>query len=130
MAQQPDLRPVGSRTVLIIEDDPTVLDLIRSVLVDDGLSVETALNGQAALDHDGQSAPDVCVLDMYLPGINGAELVDGLRAKYGSNLPILVTSASIVPNVAHELGAYEYLPKPFDLDQLVAAVQRGLSRNL
>ncbi len=117
-----------SGKILVIDDDETILDLIRAVLQEEGLEVEGALTGQEALDADGSSTPDVCVLDMFLPGINGAPLVAGLRAKYGQGLPILVTSASIVDQEARQLGAYEYLPKPFDLEELLAAVRRGLIR--
>lgn len=111
--------------MLVVDDDETILDLIGAILAEDGLVVEQALDGEDALNCDGP--PDLCVLDMFLPGIRGAELADALRAKYGKDLPILVTSASIVAQEARDLGAYEYLPKPFDLEDLLAAVRRGLA---
>lgn len=116
------------RRILVIDDDATILDLIRAVLLEDGHTVEVALNGTEALARDGADPPEVCVLDMFLPGISGPELVVALRDKYGHSLPILLTSASIVEREAAQLGAYEYLPKPFDLEELLAAVRRGLIR--
>src|ERR1044071_5658952 len=90
----------GNRRILVIDDDATILELIRAVLTDEGLNVETALSGQEALSTDSEQPPDVCVLDMFLPGISGPELVAQLRARFGAGLPILLTSASIVEREA------------------------------
>ncbi|HLG72023.1 MAG TPA: response regulator [Chloroflexota bacterium] len=113
------------RRILVIDDDATILDLIRAVLLEEGHDVDVALNGAEALAKDSRP-PEVCVLDMFLPGISGPDLVTALRDKFGQDLPILLTSASIVEREAEQLGAYEYLPKPFDLEELLGAVRRGL----
>ena len=111
--------------ILVIEDDPTIVELIRALLTEEGYGVCVAGSGQQALDA-GYPVPALVVMDMYIPGLRGSELADRLRASYGAELPILVISASNVDGEAHKLGAYEYLPKPFDLDKLLAAVRRGL----
>jgi DNA-binding response OmpR family regulator len=113
--------------VLVIDDDPTILELIRAILSEEGYVVDAALTGKAALADGNAPTPAVVVLDMYLPGISGAELVEALRVRYGHNLPIMLTSASTVDDEAQALGAYEYLPKPFDLEELLASVRRGLT---
>jgi len=112
-------------TILVIEDDVTIVELIRALLVEEGYRVRVATSGPQALAGE-HPAPALVVLDMYVPGLSGSELADRLRASYGAELPILVISASNVDGEAHKLGAYEYLPKPFDLDKLLAAVRRGL----
>jgi DNA-binding response OmpR family regulator len=112
--------------ILVIDDDPTILELMKAILDDEGYAVEAALTGKDALQDGSGPPPALVVLDMFVPGISGAELADALRARYGPQLPILITSASSVDQEAHALGAYDYLPKPFDLDELLAAVRQGL----
>ncbi|HEX6511542.1 MAG TPA: response regulator [Chloroflexota bacterium] len=113
--------------ILVVDDDSTIVDLIKAVLADEGFAVTTALDGREALDGRSEGPPDLVVLDMFLPTMSGEEVADALRAKYGPDLPILVTSASKVDVEAQALGAYENLPKPFDLEELLAAVRRGLA---
>ena len=118
----------GRGRILVIDDDPTILELIKAILMEDGHTVDAALTGDAVLGRDGaMPAPDLVVLDMFLPGTSGGELAEALRARYGTELPILVTSASSVDGEARALGAFECLPKPFELDELLEGVRRGLS---
>ena len=120
-------KPSGRARILVIDDDPTILELIKAILKDEGHSVNAALTGEDVLADGAIPAPDLLVLDMFLPGISGRELAEALRARYGQDLPILVTSASSVDREARALGAYECLPKPFELDELLAGVRQGLS---
>jgi DNA-binding response OmpR family regulator len=120
-------KPSGRARILVIDDDPTILELIKAILKDEGHSVNAALTGEDVLADGAIPAPDLLVLDMFLPGISGRELAEALRARYGQDLPILVTSASSVDGEARALGAYECLPKPFELDELLAGVRQGLS---
>ena len=117
----------GQARVLVIDDDLTILELIKAILMEDGHEVVTALSGDAVLNDGALPAPDLVVLDMFVPGISGAELAQALRARFGRDLPILVTSASSVDGEARALGAYECLPKPFELEELLAGVRQGLS---
>lgn len=117
----------SSERVLVIEDDQTIVELIRVVLTDEGYDVSVAATGDQALDSASPEKPAMVVLDMYVPGASGKLLTDGLRGKYGQDLPVLLVSASNVDGEAQELGAYEYVAKPFDLDDLLAAVRRGLA---
>jgi CheY-like chemotaxis protein len=115
------------RRVLVIDDDATIVGLIKTVLSDEGYDVAGALHGQQALRLDGPP-PDLVVLDMYIPGLlSGASLADALRAKYDRDLPILVMSASNVAKEAKALGAVSYLAKPFDLVALLEAIRLALS---
>ena len=116
-----------SNLVLVIEDDTTIVELLRAVLTDEGYDVRVAASGDQALDNPSPIAPAVTVLDMHVPGASGKQLADGLRAKYGADLPILLVSASNMDEEALTLGAYEYVSKPFDLEDLLAAIRRGMA---
>jgi DNA-binding response OmpR family regulator len=110
----------------VIDDDPTILQLIKDVLTDEGFTVEAEPSGVKALEMAHAARPDLVVLDMYIPGLSGRPLVQALRRRFGAGLPVLLTSASSMDDEVEGIGAYECLPKPFDIDELLAAVRRGL----
>ena len=118
--------PITAAPVLVVDDDRTILELVRTVLTDEGLEVVGALDGCQAMSRCREARPALVVLDMYIPGLSGAELARELRRVAGDKLPILVMSASSVDQQARALGAFRYLPKPFDLTDLLAAVHEGL----
>jgi DNA-binding response OmpR family regulator len=96
-------------------------------LEDEGFEVETAADGGQALDHARRRAPALVVLDMRLPVANGTAVAGGLRAILDEPPPILlITADDRGESKARHIGAYAFLPKPFDLDDLLALVQRGL----
>ena len=126
-----DASPTGETpspaSILVIDDDPQMRRVIRAALEDEGLTVETAADGPQALARGARRTPTLVVLDMSLPGIAGADVASRLRTAHGEALPILVITADGRPaEKARQVGAYAYLTKPFDLDALLAAVQRGL----
>jgi DNA-binding response OmpR family regulator len=113
--------------VLVVDDDPPMRQAIRWALEDEGLEVETAADGQQAVDLARQRRPSLVVLDIRLPVLDGFTVADELRAVHGPGLPILAISADGRITVkARRLGAYAHLAKPFELDELVLAVRRGL----
>ena len=113
--------------VLVVDDDPQVRQFIREVLEDEGLAVETAADGRQALDLIAQRPPALVVLDITLPVLGGVDLADRLRAALGNGLPILVITADgNATQKAEQVRAYAHLRKPFAMDDLLAAVRRGL----
>jgi DNA-binding response OmpR family regulator len=124
-AQRNGHAAAGPPRILVIDDDPTILEMLRTILTEEGFHADAALTGEDALNSPPR-AIDLIVLDMFLPGASGPELAERLRKKYGAEVPILVTSASPVEGESRALGAYEYLPKPFELVDLAAAIRRGL----
>lgn len=111
-------------TILVVEDDPAVRMVIELAVESDGLSVHGEGNGRRALDWLEKNQPAIVVLDLDLPGVNGAEIAQAVRARYGEKLPILVTSG--LPNcrqIANKIGATGCLAKPFDLDVLTHFVR-------
>jgi two-component system alkaline phosphatase synthesis response regulator PhoP len=117
------------RVVLVVDDDLEIRESVRWFLEDEGLTVETAADGQQALDQATRARPALVVLDMGLPILTGEEVAAGLQAAYAEPPPILVmTAAGRAADAARRVGAYAYLDKPFDLDDLAEKVWRALGR--
>lgn len=117
---------MAARRVLIIEDDPGVRWMLADVLGQNGYDVDTALDGQQALDKLAGPVPDLITLDLNMPVLDGVEVAHHIHGAPGwSTVPILILSAKHdAPDWAKKLGAVAYLQKPFDLKSLVAAVDR------
>jgi DNA-binding response OmpR family regulator len=117
--------------VLLVEDDAVLADGLSRVLQASGMQVELAADGLAADQLLQRSAPAVAVLDIGLPGIDGFEVVRRLRAR-GSNLPVLLLTArdAVEDRVRGlEMGADDYLVKPFATAELVARIRALARRN-
>lgn len=117
--------------ILVVDDDPRITDLLRRILAYEGYSVAVAASGTAALMRTLERAPDLIILDIMLPGIDGLEVARRLRAA-GDNVPILMLTArdAISDRVKGlETGADDYLVKPFANEELAARVKAILRRN-
>ena len=115
--------------VLVVDDDPDMLRVIRGVLEDEGLAVTTAADGARALALAAERAPDLAVLDVGLPVLNGHQVAAGLRDLFGGAFPVIaITADGHAAEKARHMRAYVGLRKPFELNDLVAEVWRGLGR--
>ncbi|TXK17655.1 response regulator transcription factor [Homoserinibacter sp. GY 40078] len=122
---------LSDRRVLVVEDDPTVLEVASAYLESAGYLVEVATDGFAALEAVAARRPDLVVLDRMLPGIDGAEVCRRIRAS--STVPvILLTAMSATEDRIDglEAGADDYLAKPFSPRELVLRVQSILRRSV
>jgi DNA-binding response OmpR family regulator len=120
---------MGQR-VLVVDDDPTVSDVVRRYLEREDFSVRLAGDGQAALDAYRQERPDLVVLDLMLPGIDGLEVCRRLRGQ-DPGLPIIMLTALGEESdrvLGLEIGADDYVTKPFSPRELVLRVQSVLRR--
>ncbi len=119
----------GAPRVLVVDDEQTILDLVRGYLEREGMAVEARSDGAAGLDAVRELAPDVVVLDVMLPGLDGFEVCRRLRA-FSDAYVIMLTARSeeIDRVVGLSVGADDYLVKPFSPRELVARIKALLRR--
>jgi DNA-binding response OmpR family regulator len=115
--------------VLVVDDEEPILDLARGYLEREGWSVRTATDGDAALESARQEPPDVVVLDLMLPGVDGVEVCRRLRV-FSDAYVVMVTAKSeeIDKLVGLAVGADDYLTKPFSPRELVGRIRAMLRR--
>ncbi len=115
------------KSVLLIEDEPNIIEAIRFVLEQDGWSVETHSDGVDAVEHAAAVNPDVLILDLMLPNKSGFDILRDLRALPAfANLPILMLTAKGQAKdreTAEASGVTKFMTKPFANQDLLAAVR-------
>src|SRR4030042_3467156 len=120
----------GSMTrILVVEDEEGIAAFLRRGLILTGYEVDVAYDGESALSRARDQMPDLVILDLMLPGLDGVEVCRRLRA--ASDVPIVVlTARDAVSDKVQGLaaGADDYLPKPFAFDELLARVRAALRR--
>jgi CheY-like chemotaxis protein len=115
------------RPILVIDDDPAILETVASALRDEGYEVETAIHGGEGLTVIDRRVPALVLLDMRMPVMDGWSFARALRER-GVDLPIVVmTATQDTRRWASEIGATEHLSKPFDLLDLLDVVERVYS---
>jgi len=115
--------------ILVVDDDPEILSVVRRGLAYEGYSIDTAADGAEALGKAREREPDLVILDVMMPGMNGIEVAKRLRQ--GGDVPILMLTAkgTVADKVAGlGSGADDYLVKPFAFDELLARVKALLRR--
>ncbi|HEX2172588.1 MAG TPA: response regulator transcription factor [Dehalococcoidia bacterium] len=116
-------------TILVVDDEPSILDLARLYLEKDGFRVVTATDGDQALQKHKELRPDLLVLDLMLPEVDGLEVCR--RIRQSATTPILMLTArndDVDKIVGLELGADDYMTKPFNPRELTARVKAILRR--
>src|SRR5262249_2103138 len=116
--------------ILVVDDDPHITDLVRRILAYEGYSLAVAATGDEALARTLERPPDLIVLDIMLPGVDGLEVTRRLRAA-GDNVPILLLTAKDAISDRVEglhTGADDYVIKPFAPEELLARVEALLRR--
>ena len=117
------------KTVLVVEDEPQIAQIVRDYLQHAGFAVLTAADGAEALALGRERTPDLLVLDLGLPGMDGLDVVRGLRG--WTPVPIVVLSgrgSEAAKVEALDLGADDYLTKPFGMDELFARLRAAMRR--
>lgn len=116
--------------ILVVDDDPGIVSLLKRGLTYEGYKVDTAADGPEALAKAREREPDLVILDIMMPGIDGIEVSKRLRQ--AGDVPILMLTAkgTVADKVAGlDSGADDYLVKPFDFDELLARIRALLRRH-
>ena len=117
------------KTVLVVEDEPRIAQIVRDYLQHAGFGVVTTADGQEALSLASQQRPDLVVLDLGLPRLDGLEVARRLRRE--NDIPIIMLTARVEESdrlIGLEVGADDYVTKPFSPRELVARVRAVLRR--
>ena len=119
-------------TVLVVDDDVKLLKMLRRTLVYEGFDVVTATDGQGALEQVDTQRPDVVVLDWLMPGLDGIQVIERLRATHDETMVLMLTARDAIEDRVEglESGADDYLVKPFAPAELLARVHALLRRSV
>ncbi len=120
-------QPSGSNVVLVVDDDPDILEALSEILEAEGFEIRRARNGKEALERLEPDPPNLILLDLMMPVMDGWEFAQRMRQRPRvSSIPIIVLSADRnVGNKAAEIGAMGHLAKPFELNDLLEMVRRA-----
>ena len=125
---------MAKENILIVDDEEDVLELVRFNLEKNGYKVETAVSGEEAIAKARTKLPDLIILDLMLPGIDGLEVCKKLKSDSKTeNIPVIMLTAKIEEAdivTGLELGAQHYITKPFSPKVLVARVRRILQKTI
>src|SRR3989454_11109876 len=128
---KPAPEPAASRSprVLVVDDEPSIVDFIRLGLQDEGFLVQTAPDGQAALRLISEFRPHVVVLDIMMPKLDGLAVAAAIRGNKDTGVIILSAKDEVADRIKGlEVGADDYLGKPFDFGELLARIRAVMRR--
>ena len=117
------------KKVLIVDDEPELANLLKFLMEDEGFSVDIEYNGESALSYVQNNRPDVVILDIMLPKMNGFDVCNQIRRF--TTIPVLILSAKMQSEdiiKGLEIGADDYMTKPFNHRELVIRIKKILSR--
>jgi DNA-binding response OmpR family regulator len=119
-----------TKVILVVEDEPNILDPLEFLLERNGFSVESVVDGAAACRWLEQTTPDLILLDVMIPNIDGFEVLRSVRARHsGTELPVVMLSAKgqVADRLkAQALGANDFITKPFSNEDLIQRIRHHL----
>jgi CheY-like chemotaxis protein len=121
----------AGKTVLIVDDEFGILEVLESILSDAGFKVTTAVNGQDALVHLQDNVPDLVIVDYMMPLLNGAGVIEAMRANGRlSAVPVILISALPERTISERCVGYQaFVRKPFKSERLMEEVSRLLDHS-
>ncbi len=116
--------------ILVVDDEKNIRSVLEGILKDEGYRVRTAPTGEELLRQVAQATPDLVILDVWLPGIDGLQALEEMKQQY-PDLPVIMISGHSTVEAAvkaTKLGAYDFIEKPLSLEKTILAVQNALDR--
>ena len=122
----------AGKTILIVDDEFGILEVLESILSDAGFKVTTAVNGQDALVHLQDNVPDLVIVDYMMPLLNGAGVIEAMRANGRlSAVPVILISALPERTISERCVGYQaFVRKPFKSERLMQEISRLLDHSL
>lgn len=118
------------KRILVVDDDEALRRLVERTLGLEGYTVETVTSGQEAIERVRESPPDLVLLDVMLPDIDGKVVLQQLREEGHDKLPVVIFTAGVVPpDELAALGGITIVPKPFDLDDFLATIRNQFPKH-
>jgi len=118
-------------SILIIDDEQSIRDSLTGILQDEGFNPMTAANGEEALGRMRDERPDLILLDIWMPGMDGLETLTRIRDFYPEQLVIMMSGHGTIETAvrATKLGAHDFIEKPLSLEKLLLSIQNALKLN-
>ncbi len=119
-------------TIMVVDDEENILDTLSGILEDEGHHVITASSGESALVKYAESSPDLVLLDVWMPGMDGIDTLKSLKKKNKDVCVIMISGHSNIDTAVHaiKLGAYDFLEKPLSLDKVLILITRALEKRV
>ena len=116
-------------SILIVDDEPSILQSLSGLLSDEGFAVSTAVNGYEALKAIEAESPDLVLLDIWMPGIDGIETLKEIKKENPNIQVIIITGHGTIETAvkATKLGAYDLIEKPLSIDKVIVAINNALN---
>lgn len=116
-------------TILIVDDEPSIVQSLSGLLIDEGFEVTTAGNGYEALQQIESNAPDLVLLDIWMPGIDGLETLQEIKKGHPHTQVIMVTGHGTIETAvqATKFGAFDFIEKPLSIDKVIVAINNALN---
>ena len=117
-----------ARTILVIDDEKSILQSLEGILVDEGFDVQSESSGARALERIGEVMPDLVLLDIWMPGIDGIETLVKLKEAYPHLKVIMMSGHGTIETAvkATRLGAYDFIEKPLSLEKVLLSINNAL----
>ncbi|UCG99902.1 MAG: sigma-54-dependent Fis family transcriptional regulator [Deltaproteobacteria bacterium] len=118
-------------TVLVVDDEPSIIQSLHGILADEGFEVMSADGGLKALDIIKETIPDIVLLDIWMPDIDGIETLKRIRELYPSLQVIMISGHGTIDTAvrATKLGAYDFIEKPLSLEKVLLSINNALNYN-
>jgi len=116
--------------ILVVDDDPLMLDFLKEALLRQGYKVDTAEDGEEALRKVEEEGYDLVITDVRMPGVDGMTVLESVKRDFADTEVVVITAYGTIRNAveAMKMGAYDYLTKPFSVEEVEVVVQRALER--